>query len=79
MTFTNYLSDQVIRRDEQDRNVTSANGDPYEVCLRFGGKEVGYVGNTERKRAATRFPSASAEKRHSRNASAIIPAKLSHS
>jgi trimeric autotransporter adhesin len=43
VTYSNDLNGQVLRRDESDRN-TSA-GDPHEIWYRFGGKEMGYVGN----------------------------------
>jgi hypothetical protein len=43
VTYSNDLNGQVMRRDESDRN-TSA-GDPHEIWYRFGGKEMGYVGN----------------------------------
>ena len=40
---------QIIRRDEQDgtyyNTSTGLGGDPHEVWYRFGGKELGYVGN----------------------------------
>ncbi|MEN2790519.1 LysM peptidoglycan-binding domain-containing protein [Sphingomonas oligophenolica] len=41
--------DQIIRRDEADQNYWNATnqtgGDPHELWYRFGGKELGYVGN----------------------------------
>lgn len=47
-----YITDgdsQVIRRDEQDYTWWNASnqtgGDPHELWYRFGGKELGYVGN----------------------------------
>ena len=43
VTFTNDQNGQVIRRDERDGKYTT--GDPHEVWYRFGGKEMGYVGN----------------------------------
>lgn len=43
VTYTSDLSGQVIRRDEADTNYSA--GDPHEIWYRFGGKEVGYVGN----------------------------------
>jgi LysM domain len=36
------LSGQVYKRDEVD---TNAAGDPHEIWYRFGGKEMGYIGN----------------------------------
>jgi YD repeat-containing protein len=43
VSYTNDLTGQTIRRDESDRNYSS--GDPHEVWYRFGGKQMGYVGN----------------------------------
>jgi YD repeat-containing protein len=40
--FTNNLSGEAIRRDEQDFR---AAGDPHEVWHRFNGRQMGYVGN----------------------------------
>jgi len=42
VTFTNDNSGQVIRRDEAD---SKSGGDPHEIWYRFGGKEMGYIGN----------------------------------
>ncbi len=36
-------SGQIIRRREQDNNWSQ--GDPYELYYRFGGKQLGYIGN----------------------------------
>jgi hypothetical protein len=41
--YKNGIDGQVLRRDEYD-NYTSA-GDPHEAWYRFGGKQMGYVGN----------------------------------
>ena len=43
VTYTNNGAGQVIRRDEADGNTST--GDPHEVWYRYGGKEMGYVGN----------------------------------
>jgi len=43
-TFTNDMSGQTIRRDEQDYTSTTV-GDPHEVWYRYGGKQIGYTGN----------------------------------
>ena len=43
VTYTNNAAGQIIRRDEADGN--SSTGDPHEVWYRYGGKEMGYVGN----------------------------------
>jgi hypothetical protein len=42
-TIPNDLSGQALRRDEADANYSA--GDPHEVWYRFGGKQLGYVGN----------------------------------
>ncbi|MEO1219861.1 MAG: HNH endonuclease, partial [Pseudomonadota bacterium] len=41
--FTVDQNGQVIRRDERDNRYSY--GDPHEVWYRFGGKEMGYIGN----------------------------------
>ncbi len=41
VTFTNDLFGQVLRRDETG----PASGSPHEVWYRFGGRQMGYVGN----------------------------------
>ncbi len=41
VTFTNDLFGQVLRRDETG----PATGSPHEVWYRFGGRQMGYVGN----------------------------------
>jgi hypothetical protein len=43
VSYKNDLTGQTLRRDESDRNYSS--GDPHEVWYRFGGKQMGYVGN----------------------------------
>lgn len=43
VTFRIDENGQIIRRDEADNNTT--NGDPHEVWYRFGGRQMGYVGN----------------------------------
>ncbi|MFZ2032115.1 MAG: hypothetical protein WAU68_17520, partial [Vitreimonas sp.] len=43
VSYRTDLSFQVIRRDESD-NVGSQ-GDPHEIWYRFGGRQIGYVGN----------------------------------
>ncbi|WP_135212625.1 HNH endonuclease [Vitreimonas flagellata] len=43
ITYKSDLSGQVMRRDEADNN--ASNGDPHEIWYRFGGREMGYVGN----------------------------------
>ncbi|PSJ42219.1 LysM peptidoglycan-binding domain-containing protein [Allosphingosinicella deserti] len=50
VTYTNDMTGQVIRRDEADNKIPTQsqpnlNGDPHEVWYRFGGKQMGYVGN----------------------------------
>ncbi|WP_371397596.1 polymorphic toxin-type HINT domain-containing protein [Fretibacter rubidus] len=42
VTFTNDNQGQTIRRDESDNK---AGGDPHEIWYRYGGTEMGYVGN----------------------------------
>jgi hypothetical protein len=44
VTLINNMPGQIIRRDEADGN-TSA-GDPHEIYYRYGGKQLGYVGNS---------------------------------
>jgi YD repeat-containing protein len=43
VSYRSDLSFQVIRRDESDN--VSTQGDPHEIWYRFGGREIGYVGN----------------------------------
>lgn len=43
VTWTNGVDGQAIRRDEADNNYS--NGDPHEVFYRFGGKQLGMIGN----------------------------------
>ena len=43
VTFTIDGNGQTIRRDEEDNKTDT--GDPHEIWYRFGGKEMGYVGN----------------------------------
>jgi hypothetical protein len=43
VSYTQDMSGQVLRRDEQDN--VSTQGDPHEIWYRFGGKQMGYVGN----------------------------------
>ncbi|WP_158266337.1 HNH endonuclease [Allosphingosinicella deserti] len=50
VTYTNDMTGQVIRRDEADNKIPTQsqpylNGDPHEAWYRFGGKQMGYVGN----------------------------------
>jgi LysM repeat protein len=50
VTYLNDVSGQVLRRDEKDLiepTTTEPNkgGDPHEIWFRFGGKQMGYVGN----------------------------------
>ena len=42
ITFINNLDGQILRRDE---TTYRSGGEPHEVWYRFGGKEMGYVGN----------------------------------
>ncbi|HYD37424.1 MAG TPA: hypothetical protein VEA60_07410, partial [Allosphingosinicella sp.] len=42
VTWTNDLTGQALRRDEAD---SLPGGDPHEIWYRFGGKQLGYVGN----------------------------------
>ena len=43
VSFINDANGQAIKRDESDNNW--ANGDPHEIWHRFGGKQMGSVGN----------------------------------
>ncbi|HYD39126.1 MAG TPA: LysM peptidoglycan-binding domain-containing protein [Allosphingosinicella sp.] len=43
VTFVNDANGQATRRDESDNN--STNGDPHDIWYRFGGKQIGAVGN----------------------------------
>jgi len=43
VSFVNDANGQAIKRDEADYNVSA--GDPHEVWHRFGGKQMGHVGN----------------------------------
>ena len=43
ISFVNDANGQAIKRDESDNSY--ANGDPHEIWHRFGGKQMGYVGN----------------------------------
>jgi YD repeat-containing protein len=43
VTFINDANGQAIKRDESDNSY--ANGDPHDIWYRFGGKQMGAVGN----------------------------------
>jgi YD repeat-containing protein len=43
VTFVNDSNGQAIKRDESDNSW--ANGDPHDIWYRFGGKQIGAVGN----------------------------------
>lgn len=43
VTFANDVNGQAIARDEADAN--PAGGDPHEIWYRFGGREIGHIGN----------------------------------
>ncbi|HEX8620555.1 MAG TPA: LysM peptidoglycan-binding domain-containing protein [Allosphingosinicella sp.] len=46
ITFVNDANGQTIKRDEADNNYNQyTGGDPHEIWHRFGGKQMGYVGN----------------------------------
>jgi hypothetical protein len=46
VTFVNDANGQAIKRDESDNNWNQyTGGDPHEIWHRFGGKQMGYVGN----------------------------------
>ncbi|HEX8222848.1 MAG TPA: LysM peptidoglycan-binding domain-containing protein [Allosphingosinicella sp.] len=46
VTFVNDANGQTIKRDESDNNWNQyTGGDPHEIWHRFGGKQMGYVGN----------------------------------
>ncbi len=46
ITFVNDANGQTIKRDESDNNWNQyTGGDPHEIWHRFGGKQMGYVGN----------------------------------
>ncbi len=42
VTFTNDVSGQALKRDEADQ---LSGGDPHEIWYRFGGRQLGYIGN----------------------------------
>ncbi|WP_109807729.1 RHS repeat protein [Sphingosinithalassobacter portus] len=44
VTYLNAADGQVLRRDESDSSSATV-GDPHELWYRFGGKQIGYVGN----------------------------------
>jgi hypothetical protein len=44
VTYTNDIAGQALRRKEMDY-ASATTGDPSEIWYRFGGKEMGYVGN----------------------------------
>jgi YD repeat-containing protein len=46
VTFVNDVNGQAIKRDESDNNYNQyTGGDPHEIWHRFGGKQMGSVGN----------------------------------
>lgn len=54
VTFRTNGDGQMIRRDEADSNTNATTGgDPHEIWYRFGGVEMGYVGNNGTSRTTT--------------------------
>jgi YD repeat-containing protein len=54
VTFRTNGEGQVIRRDEADNHDNpTTGGDPHEIWYRFGGRELGYVGNNGTSRMST--------------------------
>jgi YD repeat-containing protein len=43
VTFVTNMAGEIIRRDEADGNGSA--GDPHEIWYRYGGRQLGYVGN----------------------------------